>query len=379
MEKKLKIILAVVVTMLIAIISFVGVYTKDGVVFKSNLPNYQLSSDFENKRIVSFIPSEDENEIIYDKDGNKVEAIPEGANEEDYRKEKEKVNKAESLTAENFEKVKETFEKRLNSLGANYYEVRLDKETGNIAVELEDNLNTDLLLEELLYKGDFSITDSESGNVLIDKANVKSSDVAYRNTEEGVTVYLDIKFDKEGAKKLQEISKEYLKPEEEGEEAPKKQVAIVMEGAKVITTNFSEEIKTGNLTLSIGTSKDNEKIQEYVEQTQLYTRLINNPTLVLDYDIGVEKTVDGNLSGNVAKIIIVVVSVVFAIIVIYFICRFKLNGLIAGVSMIMSTSLLLLALRYTNTDIALNTFVRFHSTYDGRWLLNKQDTKQYKK
>lgn len=363
MEKKLKIILAVVVTILMALVSFVGVYTKDGVVFKSKLPDYKISSNFKNKRITSFMPCDDENEVIYDKDGNKVDSIPEGANEEDYRKEKEKVNKEENLTPENYEKVKETFEKRLNSLGVSYYEIRLDKETGLIAVELEDNLETDMLLEELLYKGDFSITDSESGNVLIDKANIKSAEVAYRNTEEGVTVYLDIKFDKEGAKKLQEISKEYLKPEEEGEEAPTKQVAIVMEGTKVFTTNFAEEIKTGNLTLSIGTSKDNEKIQNYVEQTQLYTRLINNPTLVLDYDIGVEKTVNGNLAGNITEIIIAVVSIAFAVIIIYFICRYRENGLIAGLSMIMSASLLLLALRYTSTEITLNTFVRIYSTY----------------
>lgn len=371
MEKKLKIILAVVVTMLIAIISFVGVYTKDGVVFKSNLPNYQLSSDFENKRIVSFIPSEDENEIIYDKDGNKVDAIPEGANEEDYRKEKEKVNKAESLTAENFEKVKETFQGRLNTLKVNYHEVRLDKETGKIAVVLEDNIGTDTLLQNLLYTGDFSITDSESGNVLIDKANVKSATVAYQNTEEGVTVYLDIKFDKEGANKLHEISKEYLKPEQEGEEKPTKQVAVVMEGTKLFTTNFDNEIKTGELTLSIGKSKNNDSIQNYVEQTSLYAMLINNPTVPLKYEANTEQTLNGSLAGENTQIIIIGVSTIFALIVIYFVCRYKQNGLIAGVSMIMAVSLLLLVLRYTNTEITLNTFVRTYSAYVSRCLFNK--------
>ena len=237
MKKKLKIILAVVITILIALVAFIGVYTKDGAIFKNNVPTYKMSTDFKDKRITVFTPSKDENEVIYDKDGNKVDAIPEGANEEEYRKEKVKVNSDESLTAENFEQVKKVFEGRLEALKANYYEVRLDKETGNIVVELEDNFITDLLLQDLLYKGDFSITDSESGNVLIDKSNIKNAQTVYRNTEEGVTVYLDIKFDKEGANKLHEISKEYLKPEVQGEDAPEKQVAIVMEESKIFTTN----------------------------------------------------------------------------------------------------------------------------------------------
>ena len=215
MERKLKIILCTLLIILIALIAFAGVYVKDGVIFKSKLPDYSLSPEFGEKRITSFKISDAEEEVIYDKDGNIVETIPEGANEEDYTKKNEKVNKEDAYTVENYKTVKKVMEGRLENQGVEDYKVRVDENTGKVALELPDNLNTETLLQYMLLKGDFSIKDSEKGDVLIDKTQVKTAKAVYTNTQSGgVVVVLSIKFNKEGKEKLAEISRIYLKSED---------------------------------------------------------------------------------------------------------------------------------------------------------------------
>ena len=165
MERKLKIILCIAIVILIALISFLGVYVKDTVVFKKQLPDYEIASDFGEKRITSFVFNT--KETMYDKNGNVVESIPEGANESDYRKETENVNSEENLNADNYKKAKEIFDGRLKSLNAEDYKVRVDESTGNITVELEEGLNTDTLIQYLTCMGDFSITDAVDRNSII--------------------------------------------------------------------------------------------------------------------------------------------------------------------------------------------------------------------
>lgn len=366
MEKKLKIILCILLIILITVIGFVGVYSKDTVVFKEKLPKYALAAEFEEKRIVSFKISDEEKEIIYDKDGNKVDSIPEGANEEEYKKEKEKINKEENLTSENYKKVKEIFTARLEASGVEDYKVRLDETNGNITVELPSSLKTDTWIQYLQCKGDFSMTDSKDGTVLIDKSDVKEAKVLYRNDETGgVMVYFDIVFNKEGKQKLLETSKSYMKIENETntnetednttEDENQKQVTLTIEGTPMLTTYFGEEMSNGELPISIGTASDAESLQSYVEQGNFYAMLINNPDMPLTYTVETNETVKGNLEETGIYIAIATVGTIFVILSIYVIVRFKLDGVISVLSNISWIALLLLAVRYTATEISLNS------------------------
>lgn len=222
MEKKLKIILCVTIMLLIILVGFVGVYTKEGVNFKNYLPRFLMSSEFNGKRITNFKVSDATNEIIYDKDGKEVSSIPEGANEEEYKKETKKVNSDEIRTVENYQKAKKVFEKRLDNLGVKDYLVRMDENTGEIVVELEEGLNTDEIIQDLMYKGTFEIKDSKDGTVYLDNSDLKDVKVLYSNPEsDGISVYFNMEFNKEGKKKLLEVSKKYLKPEDENTEENK--------------------------------------------------------------------------------------------------------------------------------------------------------------
>lgn len=369
MERKLKIVLCVLLIILIALIAFAGVYSKDTVVFKEKLPKYFLASEFEEKRIVSFKLSDEEKEIIYDKDGKEVDSVPEGANEEEYTKKKEKVNPEERVTTENFKKVKEIFTARLEASGVEDYKVRLDETNGNITVELPNDLKTDTWIQYLQCKGDFSMTDSKDGTVLIDKSDVKEAKVLYRNNETGgVMVYFDIVFNKEGKQKLLETSKSYMKVENEtdtnetaGEanestvDENQKQVTLTIEGTPMLTTYFGEEMPNGELPISIGTASDEETLQSYVEQGNFYAMLINNPDMPLTYTVETNETVKGNLEETGIYIAITTALIIFVALSIYIIVRFKLDGVISVLSNIAWISILLLAVRYTGTEISLNS------------------------
>ena len=203
MKNKLKLLLYILITVLISIIAFVGVYTSKTQFRENALPDYTLSSEFTGKRITYLEVDDSTNDVIKDKDGNVVESIPDGANKDDYTTEKVPVNSEEVKTTENYKKVKEILDSRLEKFGAEYYLVKVDEQNGDTVIELEDNTTTDRLLQDLVQKADFSIVDSETKEVLLDRSYIENTSVVYGNNDSGeVVVYLDIKFNQEGTNKL---------------------------------------------------------------------------------------------------------------------------------------------------------------------------------
>lgn len=336
-----------------------GVYAKGLFSYESKLPEYNLSTELSGKRITSFKIDDSEEEKIYDADGNEVDEIPEDAEEEEYTKTNVKVNADENLTTENYLKSKEIFEGRLNELGVEDYNVRLNETNGNIIVELPDDTITDTLLQYLLAKGDFSMTDSEDGTVLLDKSDVKLASVKYGNDDTGaVEVYLDIQFTSEGSKKLEEVSKEYLKVEESedsSETTEQKKVTMTIEGTEFLTTYFGEVMTGGELTISVGSGTDNATVYGYATNAQVYAMLINNDEMPLTYTIEMSEYMASPINTNLLYIIIGVVSVIALILIIYMIIKFKTDGLFCSISFIFAISIFLLMIRYTSTTISLGS------------------------
>lgn len=368
MERKLKIILCTLLIVLIALIGFAGVYVKDVVIFKNKLPNYSLAPEFAEKRITSLKISEEENEIIYDKEGKVVDAIPEGANEADYEKKKEKVNKEDAYKTENYKLVKEVIEGRLENQGVEDYKVRVDENTGKATIELPDDLKTDTLIQYMLLKGDFSIKDSQTGDILMDKAQVKSAKAVYTNSQDGgVLVILSIKFNKEGKAKLEEISKEYLKAEdtnetnteeaENQEDDDAKKVTLAIQGQDLLTTQFGEVMTEGELPITLGTATDAETLSTYLDQARFYAMLIDNEDMPLTYEVENSISMQGKLENVATKIVMAVVLIALILVCLYLIFKYKADGIIAVLSFIAWVSLLLIIVRYTGVELSLNSIV----------------------
>lgn len=359
------IILAIII---ISIASFGGIYKLKEYKVVNVVPDYLLGMKFNNSRVANFTVSNEIAETkIYDKDGNEVTEKQEGVEyteENGYTTVETKVNSEESLTTSNYKLAKKILEKRLKDLKAEQYTIKLDEKNGNIQVETSENKDTDEILAVLAQKGVFELQDSETKEVLLNNSNIKSTAVVYGQTESGVAVYLQIKFDKDGTKKLEEISKKYVKTTEKqtnenGEEEDKevtKEVSILFDGQEYRSTYFGDTITDGTLNVAMGSGKDSSSVENYVLIANELKAILNSGILPIQYEIS-ENTVSPRIATDNIKMAAYVVLAIFAISLIYFVIKLKLKGLLAAVLQIGYTALLLLTLRYTNVVISLEGIV----------------------
>lgn len=359
------IILAIII---ISIASFGGIYKLKEYKVVNVVPDYLLGMKFNNSRVANFTVSNEIAETkIYDKDGNEVTEKQEGVEyteENGYTTVETKVNSEESLTTSNYKLAKKILEKRLKDLKAEQYTIKLDEKNGNIQVETSENEDTDEILAVLAQKGVFELQDSETKEVLLNNSNIKSTAVVYGQTESGVAVYLQIKFDKDGTKKLEEISKKYVKTTEKqtnenGEEEDKevtKEVSILFDGQEYRSTYFGDTITDGTLNVAMGSGKDSSSVENYVLIANELKAILNSGILPIQYEIS-ENTVSPRITTDNIKMVAYVVLAIFAISLIYFVIKLKLKGLLAAVLQIGYTALLLLTLRYTNVVISLEGIV----------------------
>ena len=262
--KALKRTLIILIIILLALISFGGIFVQKTKFVENILPKFKLGTTLTGLRNVGVTVSTATNTVIYDKDGNVV--TKEGENT---TKKEEPVNSEESLTKDNYKLSKKIIEERLNKLkkiqytssglreakAADYYTLKQDEETGKISLQLPENDNTNMILQYLAIKGNFKIVDDQN-NVLMDNSHIKEAKVGYNSTDSGVTVYLTIQFNKEGTQKLQEISKTFVKTEDSDGNDTTKKVTVKIDDTKMLSTYFAEEISNGLIQLSFGTASN---------------------------------------------------------------------------------------------------------------------------
>lgn len=357
MEKKLKIAVIILVIILISIVSFVGIYSKSSGRYVNILPEYTIGSNLTGKRILTIKPSDSTESIIKDSNGNIVDEIPEEANEEDYTTTQEPINKEENLTKQNYNKVKDIIAKRFDYLKISDYNIRLDNQNGNIVIKLPENDETDMIAAYMELSGEFKIIDTDSKEVLMDNNQVDNAKIIYGSTDNGdIQVYFEIQFTKEGQEKFKEITNNYKKIESEDEEEKQKTITIVLSGENLISTYFNEEITSGKLQLSIGnSSKDQNEIYKIVDEAKIYLMMINCGVLPLNYEQVSSEYVEETISNTSIQYMLYVLISIIALNIIYWVMKYKSNGLLAGISYVGGIAFFLITLRYTLTVITLNT------------------------
>ncbi|MCI8961773.1 MAG: hypothetical protein HFJ18_02485 [Clostridia bacterium] len=362
MEKKLKIALIILVMVLVTVVGFGGIYIKRLVSYNNILPDYELGLSLKGSRITTLKVADHTHEVIRDSEGNIVEEIPEGADENSYTKEQVPENSEESKTKENYQKAEKIIRGRLKSSKISNYDVRLNDENGDIYVELADTDNTDTNISHLLASGKFEIVDTNDKTVLMTNADIESANVLYNSTESGVNVYLDIKFNKEGKKKIKQISKDYIaveenKEEETEESTTEKTVTIKVNDEEFLSTHFDAEIS--ELTITMGSaSTDSDSISENVEQAQYYATLLSNGEMPLEYEVETSDYIQSIYANKVFQYILLgLMALIVLISIVYIIIRYKKLGLLSAIVYIGSISLLLIIIRYTKTEVGLETVI----------------------
>ncbi len=369
--KAQKVITIVAVTLLVTIItiaSCLGIYKREEYKVVDVVPDYILGMEFTNSRVVDFeVDKTVESTTIYDKDGNEITEKKDGieyTEENGYTTVENKVNNDEVLTKDNYKLSKKILKNRLNNLGVEQYNIKQDINNGNIQVEMTEDDNTESIISNLTQKGVFELTDSETNDVLLDNSYIESSKVVYGQTNSGNSVYLQIKFNKNGRKKLEEISKIYVSTttqvtNNEGEledNTETKEVAIVFDGETYKTTYFGDTITDGTLNILIGTGNDSATLQQYANVANQMTAVLNSGVLPITYNIS-EYTVSASVTEAQINFLIYLTIAVLLVISVYLITKLKLKVVFAFILEMGYIALLILALRYTNIKITLEGIV----------------------
>lgn len=361
--KALKRTLIILVIILLALISFGGIFIQKTKFVENILPEFKLGAELSGTRNIGLVVSTATDTIIYDKDGNVVEKEGEGTTKQEVP-----VNPTETLTEENYRLAKEVIEKRLNSIKAvdanlnvkkavDYYEIKQNEQNGNIVVKIPENSDTDMVLQYMAIKGTFNVVD-EQNNVLMNNSDIKKAQVVYNSTDSGISVYLTIQLNKEGTQKLKDISNTFIKTtDEEGKETTKK-ISIKIDNTTVLSTYFSEEISTGMIQLTFGTaSSKSEDLRNYVQEANNLATLLNTGNLPIAYTVDENRYILPDISNETFFVPAIIVLSIMVIAVLFLIIKYRVKGILGALSFTGYIASLLIIIRLTNVVVSIEGMV----------------------
>ena len=344
----------IVIILLLSLISFVGIYVKDKNTMKNVIPEYKLGTDLHGARNILVKVDDSTTTKKYDSDGNLVKDSSDGdENNENITEVEEKVNPDELRTADNYEAVKNIIEARLKYMKVEDYLLRFDESTGDISLEVPENSSTDYIAQYTITKGEFKIVDNDTSEVLLSNADLKEAKVQYSTSTSGTTVYLTIEFNKDAVEKLKNISNTYISSTDAEGKTTTKKVKMTLDDSTIISTYFQEEISTGIIQLSMGTSTNTSEIQSNIQSASNMAVLLNTDPMPLTYTMETNRFVYSDITAETLKIVIVGLCIVALIMAICMVIKFKKNGLMGVIADIGFTAVLLLAIRYGNVEISL--------------------------
>lgn len=377
--KKIKIGTITLVVIAITMIAFFGVYTQVQNRMENQVKDYEYSMDLKGSRNVRLTVNTQTTVTVKDANGNIVEdsddLTDEEISENGYSKEETPNNREEIKTVENYRESQKIIEKRLQKLDVENYIIKVDEKTGDILLELPENDKTDSVISNITTTGKFEIVDTQTGEVLMNNNDIKLSKVLYGSgsstTNTGTSVYLDIEFNQEGKKKLEEISNKYVKIEEtdtstEESEATESTstddntttsentITMKIDNEEIMSTSFDETIKTGKLQLSIGSgTTDADTLQGYINQASSMATVLDTGNMPITYDLDENQYVLSEITENEIQIAIYVVLAIVVISIIVLIIKYKSLGALGAISYVGLISLLMIVVRYTNVVLSI--------------------------
>lgn len=384
-QKRLNVILVVLIIVLVSIISFVGIFYQSRNEMVSRIPEYKSGTNIKGHRIVTLEVSEDGTKSGEESTENKTTENEVAENETSNNEE----SKNTENNADNYKKSAEIIKKRLKNLKVEDYSVSLDENTGKIEIDLPENNQTDIILSDITQKGNFQIADSSTNEVLLSNSDIKSVDVGKQVNGSYTVVYMNINFNMQGAKKFKNVTVKYQNNVSENTIAAgntteenttttensteenstseenttsdesadssneSRQVVLKIDDTTMMTTSFTEVIDNGTLSLTIGSSKDNDEIQTYVYGGDNLAAIIENEAMPLQYEIKGNTYVASEIGTSNIKIIVYVEIAIALVISLYLIIRYRVKGIMATILSVGYVAILLLAIRYANVVLSI--------------------------
>lgn len=388
MEKKVKLFKTITIILLIiavSLISFVGVF-RSKLNFKENvIPEFKYGMELAGNREFKFtLDTAAEDKTVYlDENGNykgtvveaeesdtttdlSLDATVEETNDVAAEEEVNKVpyatehilvkaNEDDTLNKESYEKTKAIIQKRLETAQIPEYNLRLNTITGDLVLEVPEDEYTEEAYNLTSEQGKFEIIDSETGVVLLDNSHLKKAQALY-TANEAYQAYLQIEFNDEGREILKNISKEYIQTTNEAGETVTKKVDLRLDNATLLSTYFGEELDQGLLQITMGSSTlDYNTFMESYNSARNFANIVDSGKTPNKLAISSDNFVMSSITENMilgAKIAFAVAIVIMSVILVI---KYKLEGLLGAIASVGYIAVTMLAIRYTNVTITLNS------------------------
>ena len=405
--RNLKVILVVLIVILISAISFGGIYYVNKGRMTNRLPDYILGSNIKGYRHVTLVASEDTQENKNNTNSNTTENTA-NTTENTTNTTENTTNTTENTTnsvntAENYRKSANILKGRLKKLNVDNYNITCDENSGRIVIDIPEDDKTDIILSDLTEIGKFTIEDSETGEVLLDNSDVKSVKFGQQNSEKSSTssLVMGIEFDSKGTKKFRDVTKEYQNnvnenvanetsntssmdntnstenatnetsssknsteesnttDSQKSSEKKDKKVKIKIDDAEILTTDFSEVIDNGILTLTVGNATDDSQKNSALN----IGAIIENDPLPVKYTIEGNTYIESPIDRNTLNIIIYALIIIALIIAFVLIIKYRAIGILQVILSVGYIGLLLIVVRYANVVVSLEGILSIFVCY----------------
>lgn len=396
--RNLKVTLVVLIVVLISVISFGGIYYVNKGEMKNRLPDYVLGSSIKGYRHITLVASEstNEDENNTNSTSNTTENTTENSTDNETSNTTENAtenNTTENAvnttnttsenvnTASNYKKSANIIKRRLKVLNIDNYNVTCDESTGRIVVDLPEDDKTDIILSDLTEVGKFTIENSETGEVLLDNGDVKSVKFGQQNTgaSSSSSLIMGIEFNSKGTKKFRNITKEYqnelaensteesnttnstntTENSTDSSEKKDKKVKIKIDDAEILTTDFSEVIDNGVLTLTVGNANDETQRNSALN----IGAIIQNDPLPVKYQVEGNTYTESSIDENTLKVIIYCLVVIALVIALVLIVKYRTTGILQAILSVGYIGLLLIVIRYANVVESLDGILSIFVCY----------------
>lgn len=357
-NKKLKLLLIVLICILVILIGFFGIYKREGNAYKNLVPDFLLSSDLKGSTTLELEVDKSTNKEYYDKDGNKVDSSTvTDENKDEYTEKEVQVNDEEQLNQKNYEKVVKIIEKRLKFLSTDQYRIDLDKTSGKIIITFEDEYADDIK-SIVPLEGNLELIDETTEDVVLNYADFKSAEATYASLDEGYTIYLNLKLNDNGIEKIKNIDKYKNNKEttEEVKESTESKLKVMFDTDQVASVSYDDILLTGStLRITTGSNVTNTStLQSQMNMNTVVAKLASIGKMPVVYKVSAEEFIAS--SQNIYYVVygiyaFIAICVICAII---FILKYKINAMFMLLSFIANIAATALIIKLTKVSISIN-------------------------
>ena len=383
--KKLNVFLIILLVVLVSIVSFIGIYKNEKGQLVNIIPSYNLGTDVEGYRRVTLTLTDKQNDT-----GEETAQITTYVNPDEDAKAQNELKKEEAEKQKeetSFTKCAEIMKARLKSLGVESYFVSVDESNGTIELWIAEDEQTDTILADITQKGAFVVKDAATDEVLMTNDDIKSSVAKIEKNYSKSGVTWEINFNNEGTKKFTKITKEYQNTlvdnnttandnsvdDAQTKSTPTysgKQIKIFIDESELLATDFSEVTDNGVLKLTVGTSEDAAELKEKLYEAMNLAAIVENDSMTRQYEVKENVYVSTGVKRNVVKIIVCLEIIVAAILSLYLIAKFRLNGVMQTILDIGFMAVLLLVLRFANVIFSIEGIFTIGIAFIMNWLFS---------